>query len=263
MSSRIWIPATQAVVTGAGSGIGRAIAHLLASKGAVVACVDIDESAAGRVAAECGQGATAHHADVREREQLESLAGELEDVGIVCANAGVGMSGRFTDMSAADWEWIRSINLDGVVNTAAAFGPRLLEQGRGHLTITSSGLGFTPAVDLPAYCATKAAVLSLAASLRADWGSRGVGVTALCPGVINTPIIESARFVGAAATQQDEARKLFGKGHSPDTVARALVHAIEHDRGIALAGWESKLAYGVHRFAPFGVQQKLAARGLG
>jgi 2-hydroxycyclohexanecarboxyl-CoA dehydrogenase len=261
MSARVWIPATQAVVTGAGSGIGRAIAHHLAAKGAMVACVDIDDVAAKRVAEEIGRGASAHRADVRDRDELAAL--DIDDVGIVCANAGVGVTGRFTDMSAADWEWIRSINLDGVVNTCAVFGPKLLEQGRGHLAITSSGLGFTPAVQLPAYCATKAAVLSLAASLRADWGPQGVGVTAVCPGVINTPIVDAARYVGDAAEQKAEAKKLFGKGHSPDVVAKAVIRAIEHDRGIALAGWESKLAYGVHRFAPFGVQQKLAARGLG
>ncbi|MCU1487228.1 MAG: putative oxidoreductase EphD [Actinomycetia bacterium] len=258
--AKVWIPATRAVITGAGSGIGRAVAHALAAKGAVVACVDLDGEAAKRVADECGHGATGHQADVRDREQLADLG--LDDAGIVMANAGVGVSGRFTDMTAEDWNWIRSINLDGVVNTAAVWGPKLLEQGRGHLVITSSGLGFTPAVDLAAYCATKAAVLSLAASLRADWGQHGVGVTAVCPGVINTPIIEAARFVGEAGEHKEEARKLFGKGHSPNTVAKAVVRAIEHDRGIALAGWESKLAYGVHRFAPFAVQQKLAARGL-
>jgi short-subunit dehydrogenase len=166
-------------------------------------------------------------------------------------------------MTAEDWSWIRSINLDGVVNTCAVWGPGLLAQGRGHLAITSSGLGFTPAVTLAAYCATKAAVLSLAASLRADWADHGVGVTAVCPGVINTPIIESSRYVGEEAGQKEEARKLFGKGHSPQVVAKAVVRAIEHDRGLALAGWESKLAYGVHRFAPFAVQQKVAKRGLG
>ncbi|MCU1375403.1 MAG: putative oxidoreductase EphD [Actinomycetia bacterium] len=259
-TAKVWIPATPTVVTGAGSGIGRAIAHALAAKGAVVACVDIDDVAAKRVADECGHGATAHQADVRDREQLAGLG--LEP-GIVIANAGVGVSGRFTDMTAEDWNWIRSINLDGVVNTCAVWGPGLLEQGRGHLAITSSGLGFTPAVTLAAYCATKAAVLSLAASLRADWGEHGVGVTAVCPGVINTPIIESSRFVGEEAGQKEEARKLFGKGHSPQVVAKAVVRAIEHDRGIALAGWESKLAYGIHRFAPFSVQQKVAKRGLG
>ncbi len=178
------------------------------------------------------------------------------------ANAGVGMGGRFTDMARDDWEWIRSINLDGVVNTAAVWGPKLLERGNGHFVITSSGLGFTPTTELPAYCATKAAVLSLAASLRADWAAHGVGVTAVCPGVINTPIVEASRFVGDTGTKRDEALALFGKGHSPTTVARAVVRAIEKDRGRTFPGWESKLAYGIHRFAPFSVQQKLAAKGF-
>jgi NAD(P)-dependent dehydrogenase (short-subunit alcohol dehydrogenase family) len=260
MSARVWIPATRAVITGAGSGIGRATALALAAKGAVVACVDIDDVAAKATAEACGHGATAHQADVRDRDQLAGLG--IEDAGIVMANAGVGMGGRFTDMSPDDWEWIRSINLDGVVNTCAVWGPGLLERGRGHLVITSSGLGFTPTTGLPAYCATKAAVLSLAASLRADWGQHGVGVTAVCPGVINTPIIEGARFVGDEGDAKAEATRIFGKGHSPKTVAKAVVRAIERDRGITFPGVESKLAYGIHRFAPFSLQQKLAAKGF-
>jgi NADP-dependent 3-hydroxy acid dehydrogenase YdfG len=260
MSTRVWIPATRAVVTGAGSGIGRATARALAERGAVVACVDIDDVAAKQTAEECGHGATAHQADVRDRAQLAELG--IDDAGIVIANAGVAVAGRFTDMQAEDWAWIRSINLDGVVNTCAVWGPGMLDRGRGHLSITSSGLGFTPVVGLPAYCATKAAVLSLAASLRADWGAHGVGVTAVCPGVINTPIVEASRFVGPDASEKDAARKVFGKGHAPESVAQAVVRAIEHDRGIALVGWESKLAYGIHRFAPFSVQQRLAKRGL-
>jgi NADP-dependent 3-hydroxy acid dehydrogenase YdfG len=248
-------------VTGAGSGIGRATALALAAKGAAVACVDIDDVAAKRVAEECGRGATAHQADVRDRDQLASLG--LADAGIVMANAGVGMGGRFTDMSPDDWEWIRSINLDGVVNTAAVFGPKLLDRGSGHFVITSSGLGFTPTTALPAYCATKAAVLSLAASLRADWRDHGVGVTAVCPGVINTAIVEASRFAGTDTDEQRaEALKLFRRGHSPKTVAKAVVRAIEQDRGITFPGFESKLAYGIHRFAPFRVQQALAAKGF-
>jgi 2-hydroxycyclohexanecarboxyl-CoA dehydrogenase len=259
-SAKVWIPATRTVVTGAGSGIGRAIALALAAKGAVVAAVDVDDVAAKRTAEECGRGATAHQADVRDRDQLQDLG--LDDAEIVVANAGVGLSGRFTDMTADDWAWIRSVNLDGVVNTCAVWGPTLLERGRGHLVITSSGLGYTPTTTEAAYCATKAAVLSLAMSLRADWGSRGVGVTAVCPGVINTPIVEASRFVGEQAEKRDEALKLFRRGHKPETVATAVVRAIEHDRGLALAGWESKLAWGIHRLAPLRVQQKLATRGL-
>jgi NAD(P)-dependent dehydrogenase (short-subunit alcohol dehydrogenase family) len=261
MSARVWIPATRAVVTGAGSGIGRATALALAAKGAVVACVDIDDVAAKATAERCGRGATAHQADVRDREQLESLG--IDDAGIVVANAGVGMGGRFTDMAPDDWEWIRSINLDGVVNTVFAFGPKLLERGNGHFVITSSGLGFTPTTALPAYCATKAAVLSLAASLRADWKDHGVGVTAVCPGVINTPIVENSRFAGDDTEEQrTEALKIFRKGHKPETVAKHVVRAIEQDRGITFPGFESKLAYGIHRFAPFKLQQALAAKGF-
>ncbi|MCU1378763.1 MAG: putative oxidoreductase EphD [Acidimicrobiales bacterium] len=261
MSARVWIPATRTVVTGAGSGIGRATAKALASRGAVVACVDINGEAARQTAEECGHGATAHLADVGDRDALAAL--DLGEVGIVVNNAGVAVSGPFSEMTADDWEWIRSVNLDGVVNGCAVWGPAMLDRGRGHVVNVSSGLGFTPNVTEATYCATKAAVLSLSMSLRADWAERGVGVTAICPGVIDTPIIGNSRFVGDQVQHKADAEQLFAKGHKPEAVAKAIVRAIEGDRGIALVGWESKVAYGIHRFAPLSVQQRVARRGLG
>lgn len=260
MTARIHIAGARAVVTGAGSGIGRATAHALAGRGATVAAVDIDGDAAARTAAECGAGATAHVADVRDRDALAAL--DLGDVDIAVNNAGVGMSGRFADMTPDDWAWIRGINLDGVVNGCAVWGPPMIERGRGHVVNLSSGLGFMPTVTEVAYCATKAAVLSLSASLRADWAAHGVGVTAVCPGVIDTPIIGRTRFVGGQAAKRGEAERLFRKGHRPETVAGAIVRSIEGDRGIALAGWESKVGWAFHRLAPFALQQRLATKGL-
>jgi short-subunit dehydrogenase len=126
----------------------------------------------------------------------------------------------------------------------------------------SSGLGFTPTVTEAAYCATKAAVLSLSLSLRADWGERGVGVSVICPGVIDTPIVGHSRFVGDQVQHKADAEQLFAKGQKPEAVAKAIVRAIEGDQGVALVGRESKLAYALHRFAPLSVQQKVAKRGL-
>ena len=261
--AKAWIVGSRALVTGAGGGIGRATAVALAERGAAVAAVDIDAESAETTATACGPGATAHVADVRDRDALAGLLDELGEIDIVGNNAGVGMGGRLTDMSAEDWEWIRGINLDGVVNGCAVFGPPMLERGRGHMVNLSSGLGYTPVATMPAYCTTKAAVFMLSQCLRADWAAYGVGVTAVCPGVINTPIVGRARFVGEhVAEEQRKVEKLFGKGHKPETVATAIIKAIEGDRPVALAGWEAKLGWGMHRFAPLKVQEAMARRGL-
>lgn len=262
-AARTSIAGSRAVVTGAGGGIGRATAMALAQRGSAVACVDIDAESAKATAERCGPSATAHVADVRDRDALAGLAEELGTVDIAVNNAGVGMGGFFADMTQDDWEWIRSINLDGVVNGCAVFGPPMLERGRGHVVNVSSGLGYTPVANMPGYCTTKAAVLMLSQCLRADWAAQGVGVSAVCPGVINTPIVGRARFCGDDVTgERAKAEKLFGKGHAPEVVAGAIVKAIEADRAVVTAGWEAKLTWGVHRFAPLKVQQALARRGL-
>ncbi len=101
------------------------------------------------------------------------------------------MSGRFTDVTADDWEWIRSVNLDGVVNGCAVFAPGMLARGRGHIVNLSSRLAYLHPRTEPVYVATKAAVLALSRSLRVDFAQHGVGVTAICPGITDTPIVDN------------------------------------------------------------------------
>ena len=135
------IEGTDALVTGAGAGIGRATALALAGKGARVVVTDVDGAAAEATAKEIGAPATALELDVTDADAVASVAAE-HPVDIVVANAGVGMSGRFTDMELDDWRWIRAVNLDGVVHTVHAFGPAMLARRRGHAVIVSSGLGY-------------------------------------------------------------------------------------------------------------------------
>jgi NAD(P)-dependent dehydrogenase (short-subunit alcohol dehydrogenase family) len=256
---RTELPGATALVTGAGSGIGRATSLALAGAGATVVCVDIDEVSAKTTAAACedlGAAAAVHVCDVADRRAMDALAATVHrehgTLDVLVNNAGVGMSGRFDDMSLEDWEWIRSINLDGVVHGCHVFGRPMAARGRGHIVNVSSGLAFLPRSTEIGYCTTKAAVLMFSRSLRADYRSAGVGVSAVCPGFVNTPILTRGRFVGPMWTPETMrlAQRGFGFGHSPDVVARAVLDAMRRNRPMVAPGFESRLLWQLQRLLP-------------
>ncbi len=257
-------PGMTALITGAGSGIGRATALALAERGAVVLAVDIDGVAAKATAQACDDlagGAAAFTCDVADGEAVDDLAAtvtaERGALGVLVNNAGVGMTGRFLDTRPEDWNWILGVNLHGVINGCRAFGRPMVAAGRGHVVNVSSGLGYVPTATEPAYCTSKAAVLQLSRCLRYDWAAAGVGVTAVCPGVINTPIVEATRYLGERADAQAKVERLFARGHGPDLVARAIVEAVERDRAVAPVGVEAWLGWGL-RLLPLRVADRLA-----
>jgi NAD(P)-dependent dehydrogenase (short-subunit alcohol dehydrogenase family) len=266
---RIELDGALALVTGAGSGIGRATSLALARGGARVVAVDIDADAAGKTAVACGElGPDAHarSCDVADATAVQALADEVVAAWgapeVLVNNAGVGMSGRLNETSLDDWRWLRSINLDGVVHGCKAFGPAMLERGRGHVVNLSSALGYTPRATEPAYVTSKAAVLALSQCLRADWRPQGVSVSAICPGVINTPIIAATRFLGEQSATAERTRKVFHRGHKPETVAEAVLGAIRNDRIMVAVGWEAKLGWWAHRALPLAAHQLVAGQGL-
>jgi NAD(P)-dependent dehydrogenase (short-subunit alcohol dehydrogenase family) len=163
-------------------------------------------------------------------------------------------------MSPDDWEWILGINLMGVVHGCQAFGPAMVERGRGHVVNLSSGLAYMPRATEPGYVTTKAAVLALTRCLRADWGLSGVGVSAICPGVIATPIIERTRFMGdrAGSDTVGRVRQTFAKGHPPVLVATAIVGAVVHDRPIVAVGIEARIGWALNGLLPSRVVDVLA-----
>jgi 2-hydroxycyclohexanecarboxyl-CoA dehydrogenase len=263
----------RALVTGAGSGIGRAIALELARKGSHVLAVDQHGATAEKTALACrevGPEARDLTCDVTDFEAVRDLAARVEadheGIDILVNNAGVGMTGRFVDMTIDDWRWIRAANLDGIVHCCHAFGPGLLARGRGQVVNVASALAYTPRATEAAYVTTKAAVLAFSQCLRADWAASGVGVTAACPGVINTPILEATRFVNAdaeeAAGEADRTARLFAHGHSPELVARDVVMAIRVDKAVVLSGFEARLGWYAHRMLPVRAQQRIARQGI-
>jgi NAD(P)-dependent dehydrogenase (short-subunit alcohol dehydrogenase family) len=244
-----------AVVTGAGSGIGRATAKALAAEGAHVVCVDVNEVAAKETAALLGVGHHSYAVDVADADAMVELAAAVEREhgipDIVVNNAGIGMSGRFLDTGPADWDRILGVNLRGVVNGCAAFGPSMVARGSGQVVNTSSGLGYIPAADTPAYCTTKAGVLHLSRCLRADWAAKGVGVSVICPGVINTPIATSTHYLGPNREKTKQlAQRGFSRSHPPEVVAKAIVSAVRRNRSVVPVGAESWIGWWLVRFVP-------------
>ena len=269
--SRIELDGAIALVTGAGSGIGRATALALSAEGATVICADIDADAAAKTAAACdeqgGAGASWRQVDVADRAAMRALADDVHDdhgaLGVLVNNAGVGLSGHFIDMTADDWTWIRSINLDGVVNGCAVFAPAMLAAGRGQVANVASALGYTPTGTEAAYVTTKAGVLALSQCLRADWAGQGVGVSAICPGVIDTAIVKKGRLLGERGETANRRRleRAFRYGHRPEKVADAIVSALQHNRPVVPVGFEAWAGWAFHRLGPVPAQQLLARIG--
>ena len=177
------------VVTGAGSGIGRATAHAFAARGARVVAADLSASAAEETAAAIGDGAVAATVDVADPDAVADLARRVADEhgvpDVVVNNAGIGVAGPFADTTEDEWRRIVDVNLWGVIHGCRQFGALLREHGEGgHIVNVASAAAYLPSRVLPAYATTKAAVLMLSECLRAELADDGIGVTALCPGFV-------------------------------------------------------------------------------
>ena len=184
------------LVTGAGSGIGRETALAFARRGADLVVCDVNDAASARTAEDIralGRKAASHVADVADAARMRALAdavhAEVEAVDVLVNNAGVGLGAAFLDTTLEDWDWIIGVNLRGVVHGCHFFVPKMVARGRGgHVVNVASAAGYLASEVLSAYSTTKFAVVGLSEALRDELAPRGIGVTAICPGIINTPI---------------------------------------------------------------------------
>ena len=256
---------TLVVVTGAGSGIGRETAKAFAAGGAEVVVSDIDGAAADSTAAEITHiGGTAHvyTLDVADAEAIERFADQVcADHGVpdvVVNNAGIGMAGSFLDTPAEQFDRVLEVNLGGVVNGCRAFARLLVERGTGgHLVNVASMAAYAPLSSLNAYCTSKAAVYMFSDCLRAELASAGVGLTTVCPGVINTNIVHTTGIHVPAAGQPGVARRRAAlermfeiRGYGPEKVARAILASVRKDTPIRPVTPEAYLLYATSRLMP-------------
>lgn len=224
-----------AVITGAGSGIGRAAAHSLARRGARVVVSDINADRASAVAAEIGEPAIAVRCDVTSVADLEAARDlVLERFGridVVMNNVGVLAVGAVEDIPLEAWERVVDINLMGIVRSNLVFLPGLIKQGSGHIVNTASTAGLLPyGFDRLPYTATKHAVVGLSESLALYLRPRGIGVTCLCPAGVATNIGEQITFYGKPAPPRGPSFPVI----DAETVGELVADAITADRFLVL-----------------------------
>jgi NAD(P)-dependent dehydrogenase (short-subunit alcohol dehydrogenase family) len=229
-----------AVVTGGGHGIGSGICHCLAAAGMHVAVADIDQPAAESVAASLRDHAAksiAVRVDVSDRNSVEQLAEtaqrELGGIHVVCNNAGVLVGGPMAEMTDADWQWLWSVNLMGIVHGSQVFAPILVEQGDGHIVNTASVGGFLAYPLMAIYCATKFAVIGYSDALRMELAPKGIGVSILCPGKVRTNLAEADRLrpigLGRAGGSSKVLSGGIEDGMDPQRVGDCVVRGIREN----------------------------------
>lgn len=202
-----------AVVTGAGSGIGRSFALELAKRGGTIVCADINLDAAQEtvnlIESQTSGKAFAVQCDVGLKEQVKALAEQAEKlmnhpVSLVINNAGVGLGGKFDEVSLEDWQWCMHVNLWGVIHGCHYFVPKFKQQGRGAIINVASAAGYTAAPEMTAYNVTKSSVLALSETLSAELRKDNIRVNVLCPTLVPTNIMKNGRLPGHYAGLADD-----------------------------------------------------------
>lgn len=258
----VWEGAT-ALVTGGGSGIGRALALAMSRRGARVVVTDINLDAARAVATACGPSASAFALDVRHaaavQERVEATADEHGRLDYLFNNAGIAAGGDAQEIALPVWERLIDINLRGVLHGVLAAYPIMIKQGSGHIVNTASLAGLGPAPLLAPYAMTKHAVVGLSTSIRIEAKAFGVRVSVLCPAAVETPLLDSTnpQDLPDVSWRPDMRRfltKLAGPPYPVAKLADDALRAIERNQAVIVIPGRARLAWRLGRLAPWLVE---------
>ena len=259
--SGVTLAGRTAVITGAGSGIGRALAMLLAGRGCPIAIFDIDSEGLAETERLVGDGRAvfSRKLDVSDRDAQLALAVEVREwspasLGAVFNNAGVVLSQTIDGVSDDDFRWIVDVNFWGVVHGTKAYLPWLLEQDSGAVVNTSSVFGMIAWPTQGTYNATKFAVRGFTEALRHELRGTGVQAVSVHPGGVATSIVRNARFhvddLGGVSHEQMQLDFARAARKSPDKAARIIVRGVERGRGRVLVGSDAHFVDLLQRLAP-------------
>jgi len=255
-----------AIVTGGASGIGRAIGAQLAEWGARVVLADIHSDGAERAAREVsraasGNGAvTGHRLDTRDAAAFLLLADQIAEkhgrVDLLFNNAGIAMGGPTHELTLAHWERMIDVNIRGVVNGLLAVYPRMVEQRNGHIVNTASGAGLAPPPFVTPYAMSKHAVVGLSCGLRIEAALHGVRVSTLCPGSIETPILDRQpdadlpRTASRAVTAREYLAAIKQKPVPADRFARRALQQVATNQAVIVEPSSARLLWYLQRWSP-------------
>ena len=250
-----------AVVTGAGSGIGRALAIALAARNCPLSLCDVDREGLAetvRMAERSNVRITPHIVDTSNRDQMEKFAADtIAEHGradLIFNNAGVTLVESVEDMKYDDFEWVMNINFWGMVYGTKAFLPHLKERGNGHITNVSSLFGILSVPTQAAYNSSKFAIRGFTESLRWEMSETGIGVTSVHPGGIKTNIVRSSRFYkdSEGHTDHDAMSRRFENlaRLTPEQAAAVILKGVEKGNPRILVGADAKILDLAQRMFP-------------
>lgn len=262
----------KAVITGGGSGLGRALALDIARRGGRSVIADVDEAGLAETAAlveRAGSRAYAEPCDVTVPEQVSQLAARavehLGEVDLLANNAGVAAGGPFEDISLEHWEWIMGVNLWGVIHGCRAFLPAMKARGRGYVLNVASAAGLVSFPWLSPYNVTKAGVVALSETLHGEYKKHGVNVSVLCPTFFTTNIARSARGPGQAGNRLQrsvERRMKRSKLQAPE-VARMAIDGVLAGQLHLVPMRDGRMMWRIERAVPQLFYGILGRRGRG
>jgi NAD(P)-dependent dehydrogenase (short-subunit alcohol dehydrogenase family) len=243
----------RAVITGAGSGFGRALAVELAHRGAHLTLSDVNAESCeetARMALQAGASAAKSvRCDVAKPEDVEALSRACDGaLDLVVNNAGVSTGGRIGELTLEQWKWTLDVDLWGVIHGCHTFVPRLRAQGHGHVLNVASAAGLLSAPSMAAYNVAKAGVVALSETLKAELVGTPIGVTALCPTFFKTGIVSNGRF--ADERTRAFAEKLVSRGIDAETVVKAALKSVERDELYCVPMSDGRWSWRLKRLSP-------------